>query len=162
MSPSRLPENFKPLLGTEEAKLDEKGRLLFSKKKRERLGDDFTLLLGKVGCLIAYPKPIWEMLLEEIFAVGTMNPAREEYTRHLLAMAEDDLKFDEPGRIVVPQKLRTAAKLEGKLWVIGCVDRVEIWSQSEYDEFQKYPTEYGDKRRRAIEASYREMQGVGE
>lgn len=162
MGPTRLPENFKPLLGTEEARLDDKGRLLFSKKKRERLGDDFTLLLGKVGCLIAYPKAVWELLLEEIFAVETMHPAREEYTRHLLAMAEDELKFDEPGRIVIPQKLRTAAKLGEKVLVIGCVDRVEIWSQPEWEEFQKYPDQYGDKRRQAIEEAYAKMTGKAE
>ena len=29
---SRLPENFKPLIGTEEANMDDKGRILVSKK----------------------------------------------------------------------------------------------------------------------------------
>ncbi len=45
----------RPLLGTEEAVLDDKGRVLVSKKKRERLGETFTLILGKVGCLMMVP-----------------------------------------------------------------------------------------------------------
>lgn len=162
VSESRLPEAFKPLIGSEEANMDDKGRILFSKKKRDRLGDDFTLVLGKPSCLVAYPKKVWDQLLSEIFAVGTMNPAREEYTRLVLATAEDDLKFDSQGRVVIPHKMRTAANLEDKVLLIGCGDRVEIWSKPEWDEFNRYPTEYKKDRRSAIEAAYNRMVGVGE
>jgi MraZ protein len=159
VSESRLPPDFKPLIGTEEANLDDKGRLLVSKKKRERLGDDFILVLGKVGCLIAYPKVVWEQLLSEIFAVETMNPAREEYTRLVLGTAEDDLKFDVQGRVVVPQKLRTEAKLSREILLIGCGDRVEIWAKAEWEKFNEFPEQYGKDRRFAIEAAYNRMVG---
>lgn len=160
VSETRLPEAFKPLIGTEEANIDEKGRILLSKKKRERLGDDFTLVQGKVGCLIAYPKVVWDQLLSEIFAVGTMNPAREEYTRLVLATAEDDLKVDAQGRVVIPLKVRDAAGLKDKVLLIGCGDRVEIWAKSEWDEFNKYPTEYKKDRRAVIENAYNRMVGM--
>jgi len=157
VSESRLPEDFKPLIGTEEANIDDKGRILFSKKKRERLGDDFTVVQGKPGCLVAYPRPVWEQLLSEIFAVGTMNPAREEYTRLVLATADDDLKFDSQCRVVIPHKMRSAAKLADKVLIIGCGDRVEIWAKAEWEEFNKYPTEYEKGRRAVIEDAYNRM-----
>lgn len=142
--------------------MDDKGRILVSKKKRERLKDDFTLVLGKPGCLVAYPKVIWDQLLSEIFTVGTMNPAREEYTRLVLATAEDDLKFDTQGRVVIPHKMRTAARLEDKVLLIGCGDRVEIWALAEWEEFNKYPAAYQKERRDVIEDAYNRMVGVTE
>lgn len=139
--------------------MDDKGRVLVSKKKRDRLGDDFTLVHGKVGCLIAYPKKVWTQLLSEIFAVETLNPAREEYTRLLLGSAEDALKFDNTGRFVVPLKLRQAGKLKDKILLIGCGDRVEIWAINEWEKFNEFPKEYGKDRRAAIESAYYQMIG---
>src|ERR1051325_8923969 len=100
--------------------MDDKGRILVSKKKRERLGDGFTLVLGKLGCLIAYPQSIWNQLLEETLSFGLTNDGRRDYSRLIFGSAEDDLKFDGPGRMVIPQKLRDAAKLKDKVLVIGC------------------------------------------
>ena len=41
--PAPLGSNPKPLIGTDEAIIDVKGRLLLSKKKRDRLGDSFVI-----------------------------------------------------------------------------------------------------------------------
>lgn len=153
-----LPQEFKPLIGTETANVDDKGRILVSKKKRERLGESFALVLGK-GCLIMYPEPVWNQLLSEIFSVPTMNPAREQYTRLVLGVAEDDLKFDGQGRMVIPKEMRAQAKLNDKVLLIGCGDRVEIWAESEWEKFQEFPAAYQQQRREAIETAYGQMMG---
>lgn len=154
-----LPEGFKPLIGTEEATIDDKGRILVSKKKRERLGDEFAIAFGARGCLAAYPKGIWDRMLEEILQYDSINAGREQYTRLLLGQAEDDLKYDAQGRVVVPQKMREAAKLKDKVVLLGCLDRVEIWAREEYDLFQQDPDSYGRQRREAIAKAYNEMVG---
>ncbi len=153
-----LPQEFKPLIGTETANVDDKGRILVSKKKRERLGESFALVLGK-GCLIMYPEQVWNQLMSEIFSVPTMNPAREQYTRLVLGVAEDDLKFDGQGRMVIPKEMRETAKLKDKVLLIGCGDRVEIWAEGEWEKFQEFPVEYQQKRREAIETAYANMMG---
>jgi DNA-binding transcriptional regulator/RsmH inhibitor MraZ len=51
---------LKPLIGTDEATIDDKGRILVGKKKRERLGEPFAIAVGEVGCLVAYPEPVWQ------------------------------------------------------------------------------------------------------
>ena len=43
----------KLLLGQEEATIDDKGRVLVAKNKRDRLGSDFVMRLGDNGCI--YP-----------------------------------------------------------------------------------------------------------
>ena len=157
-----LPAGFQPLLGTDESTLDEKGRILFSKKKRDRLGEPFTLAFGSVGCLTAYPKVAWDALVEQILSHDPINFGREQYTRLVLGLAEDELRFDTGGRVVVPQRMRELAKLKekGTVMLVGCGDRVEIWSEEEYKSYNKAPDEYGRDRREAIERSYKSMLGV--
>ena len=148
---------FKPLIGTDEATIDDKGRILVSKKKRERLGETFTLALGSLGCLVAYPEDRWDKIVQDILSYESINQGREQYTRLILGWADDELKFDQQGRFVVPQKLRELARLKEKVLLIGCGDRLEIWSKSEWEEFNTYQDSYGRQRREAIDKAQQQM-----
>lgn len=139
--------------------MDDKGRILVSKKNRERLGSDFTLVQSKLGNLVAFPKAVFDQLMSETFQFGLTNDGRMDYSRLLFGTAEDELKFDAQGRMVVPQKLRTAAKLKDKVLLIGCGDRMEFWAAGEWEEFNKYPDVYGRERRDAVEKAYDRMVG---
>ena len=145
-------EDFEYLLGTDESTIDEKGRLLLGKKKRDRLGENFTVCLGTVGCLAMYPKSIWDELVKSILKYDPTNLGREMYTRLVLGQADNDLKFDGQGRVVVPPKLREEARIreKGAILVIGCGDHVEIWAREEYQRYQDDPEVYGHKRREQI------------
>ena len=154
-----LGANFKPLIGTDEAIIDSKGRILVSKKKRDRLGEPFAMALGNLGCLVAYPEAVWRRMFDEIMQYSYINQGRQQYTRLVLGLADDELKFDAQGRVVVPQKLRDLAKLEKEVLIIGCGDRAEIWAKEEWDEFNRNPNDYAQHRRDAIEAAYLQMTG---
>ena len=149
----------KLLLGTDEATLDKKGRLLLVKKKRERLGTDFAVTFGECGCLVAYPQPKWQEICDDIMKYESINQGRQQYTRLVLGQADDELNFDSEGRFVVPSKLRDLAKLKEEVVIIGCGDRLEIWDKQEYAEFQKYGDAYGAERRKAIADAYKTMVG---
>lgn len=151
------PENFKPLLGIEETTIDDKGRVQFPKGKRERLEDEFTLVLGKSGGVVVYPQAVFNALFEEAFSVDTMNPHREAFTRLVLGNAYDDVPFDAQGRIVVPKRLREEARLTGVLLLVGCGDRLEIWDQEEWVKFNFAPEKYNVERRDAIDEAYSQM-----
>ncbi len=158
---TELSETRRPLLGTEEATLDEKGRVLVGKKKRERLGASFTLVLGKVGCLMMVPDWAIDKVMADLDHFDILNPAREDYTRLVLGTAEEDISFDSQGRFVIPLKLRQAADLrdKDKLMLIGCGDRVEVWSQKLWAEYEKFPNDFGGPRRKSIDAAYSRMTG---
>lgn len=145
-------ERFEPLLGTDEATLDDKCRILFSKKKRDRLGDKFTVAVGTVGCLVAYPQAVWSQMIKGVLQIDPTNLGREIYTRLVLGQADDELRFDPQGRVVVPQKLRDLAKIKekGQVLIVGCGDRVEIWAREEYDKYLKDPESYGQERRETL------------
>ena len=148
-----------PLMGTDEATIDEKGRLLIGKKKRERLGEGFVFGQGDTGCLIAYPKAVWDDMIREIMANPSTNQGRQMYTRLIIGPSDDELKFDRQGRVVVPQKLRDLAKLEDKVVLVGCLDRLEIWAKGEWDKYNADPENYGKDRREAVRNAYRQMIG---
>lgn len=151
--------SFKPLIGTDEATIDDKGRILVGKKKRDRLGDTFAMAVGEVGCLVAYPEEVWGQKVAEMLSYDSLNQGRQQYTRLFLGYADDELKFDQQGRVVVPQKLREIAKLTDKVLLVGCGDRLEIWDKSEYERFQEDTEGYGAKRREALAKAYGQMVG---
>lgn len=150
---------FKPLIGTDEVSIDDKGRVLFSKKKRERLGQNFALVVGDVGCLEAYPNAVWQRRLADVFRHEGINHGRQQFTRLFLGFAEDDLGFDSQGRVVIPVEFRRMAKLVDRVLLIGCGDRVEIWSKAEWDAFNRDRDDYGRRRREDIARAYTEMVG---
>lgn len=122
------------LLGTEEATLDSKGRLLFSKKKRDRLGEPFFIGLDGRGCLVAYPEATVDRLFAEIEDSQILNEGREEFSMLLAGKMEDDIHFDKQGRVVIPQRLRDEAGLEKDVVLVGAVDRVYIWPRDKYED----------------------------
>lgn len=157
MEHERTGSIAKPIMGTDEANIDDKGRILISKKKRERLGDPFVLALGEVGCLTAYPESTWLRFLAELDQYEPSNPGRQQFNRLVMATAEDDMKFDAQGRVVVPLKYRQMARLNDKVLLVGCFDRLEIWDEQEYLRYQEQPNTYGHHRREAIKNARAEM-----
>lgn len=156
---SGLPIGFEPLLGTDEASLDDKGRLIFSKKKRDRLGDKFVVTLGPKGCLEAYPEPIWLDMVAKLLSMDAMNEGVAEYSALLLGSADDDLKFDAQGRVVIPLRFRKQASIDKDVVIVGCGNRCEIWAKAEYEIYEKDRLGYGRERRELFRAA-RKMMGV--
>lgn len=149
------------LIGTDEATVDDKGRILIAKKKRDRMGEPFVMAMGDTGCLNAYPMSTWQGIIAEISKSPSINQGRQQYTRLTLGLAEDDLRFDKQGRVVVPQKLREAAGLKDRVVIVGALDRLEIWAKEDWDEYEKDPDSFGTARREAVGKAYRQMVGEG-
>ncbi len=158
MTTATLPLE-RQLIGTDKASIDDKGRILVSKKKRERLGESFVMALGPIGCLVVYTPEAWEKEVAEVMEARSTNLGRQQYLRLLNNNAEVDLKFDKQGRVVVPQDLREAAGLKDRVLIIGCIDRMEIWAADEWSAYEKDPDGYGKKRLEAFQQAERRMVG---
>ena len=149
----------KQLIGTDEATIDDKGRLLVSKKKRERLGEKFVMALGPTGCIVVYTLEAWVKEVDEVMQASSTNLGRQQYSRLLSGHAEDDLSFDKQGRVVVPQKLRNLASLTEKVVIVGCIDRMEIWAADAWEAYQKNPDGYKRERLETFNNAKRQMDG---
>ena len=154
------PKSDRWLLGTDEATIDDKGRVLVGKKKRERLGETFALSVGAEGQLVAYPMAEWERMVTEILSYPSIQPGTQLYSRFVLADAEDDIKFDSQGRFVVPQRLRQIANLKDKIVLVGLATRMEIWAKQEYEEYNAYRDTYRAERVKSIRSAYDLMTGA--
>jgi MraZ protein len=145
-----LSPDFKPLLGTDEATIDDKGRILIGKKKRERLGDNFVMAISETGCLAAYPEGTFRAMCAELARTSAINLGRLQYARLVMGTADDDLSFDSQGRVVVPQKLRDLGRLVDKVVLVGAFDKLEIWSKTEWERYNEDPDVYGRRRLESI------------
>lgn len=154
-----MPESFQPLIGTDEATIDDKGRLMLGRKKRDRLGDGFAILHSPTGCLAAYPAEIFKQLTRFVLSFDPLNEGRQEYASLVLASGEDDLRFDAQGRVVIPQKLREMAKIKKEVVMAGVGDHLQIWAKEEYQAYLKDRQNYGKERRDAIKSAYDLMVG---
>lgn len=155
----RVPSLHEQLIGTDEATIDDKGRLLVSQKKRTRLGSPFAMTIEPLGCIGAYPMAIWNQKIAEILSYPSINQGRQEFQALTAGDADDELKFDKQGRVVVPQKLRLLAKIKEKVIVKGCFDHLEIWSEEEYKNWEKDRAGYRRAEREAVQRAYDRMIG---
>jgi len=96
-------------------------------------------------------------MVSSVLQMDRLNQGTQQYTRLVFGLADDDLRFDAQGRVVVPQKLRDLAGLKDKVLLIGALDRLEIWAKSEYEKFQENPDTYGEARRKAVADAYDQM-----
>lgn len=125
---------YAPLVGKEEAVVDDKGRLRLSVKKVDRLGQPFVAHADPMGCLTLYPLQTWRARLKAVLSRPAGDWERDFALHDLCAMAEDDIKCDQQGRFVIPQRFRDGLNLSGEVVVVGCGDCVQVWKRSIYEE----------------------------
>lgn len=140
------PHLLEPLIGTEEVTVDSKGRVLVSKKKRDRLGSPFAVGIGVKGCFVAYTRPAWVKLLTQLQSPDAIDLGSDTLRELMLYEADDGIEFDSQGRFVVPLRLRRLLKLEGvPCYLSGLQDKVELWPVSEYEIYQADRRAYTEK-----------------
>lgn len=122
------------LTNTEHATIDEKGRLIFSKKKREILGEGFCVVVGASGCLEVHTSESWEQMASDVVSHDKMNLGRKKFARMFFGLSETGLDFDAQGRVVIPARLRKAAGLNKDVSIVGCGDYCEIWDKARYED----------------------------
>ncbi|MBD2859731.1 division/cell wall cluster transcriptional repressor MraZ [Spongiibacter sp. KMU-158] len=125
-------------LGSHAITMDAKGRLAIPAKIRDALVSECA---GKLvitahteeRCLLVYPEPQWLELQPKIEALPNINRKARLMQRLLLGYATP-LELDANGRVLLPQPLRDYACLEKKLMLIGQGKKLELWSESGWND----------------------------
>ena len=124
--------------GINSVTLDAKGRMALPARHREAIrarsaGRLVTTIDRFDPSLLIYPLPDWEELQARLQKMANMHAPVRILQRLLIGHATD-MELDANGRVLLPQMLREHARLERKLVVVGQGNKIEIWSEANWQE----------------------------
>jgi MraZ protein len=113
--------------GASAINLDAKGRMSIPAKHRDALAlqceGRLTLTRHPHGCLLFFPRPVWETHRDQIAAWPMSARA---WQRIFLGNA-CDVEMDSAGRVLISPELRAAVGLEKEVMMLGMGTHFEIW-----------------------------------
>ena len=122
--------------GINSVTLDAKGRMALPARHREAIrarsaGRLVTTIDVGEPSLLMYALPDWEALEATLQRLSNVRQAVRRLQRLLIGHATD-MELDGNGRVLLPQMLREYAQLDRKLVVLGQGNKIEIWSESNW------------------------------
>jgi MraZ protein len=113
--------------GASAINLDAKGRMSIPARHRDALVQQcegrLTLTKHPHGCLLFFPRPVWEQHRDQIAAWPMSARA---WQRIFLGNA-CDVELDSAGRVLISPELRAAVGLEKEVMMLGMGTHFEIW-----------------------------------
>ncbi|WP_380168563.1 division/cell wall cluster transcriptional repressor MraZ [Jannaschia sp. R86511] len=123
-------------LGTFSPRLDDKNRLILPAKWRPAFDGGIVMTRGQERCVFAFARASFETLVDELASAPLTNRDAREYSRMLLAGAQDEVP-DKQGRVTIAPLLREYAGLTRELAVLGVGRRLEIWDATTWQDLQQ-------------------------
>ncbi len=122
-------------IGEYQHHLDQKGRMAIPAKFRKQLQDGIVVTRGIDACLFVFAKAEWDKLAEKMSSLPLTQANSRAFSRLLFAGAHD-VELDVQGRILLPDHLRRYAGIGKKAIVAGVFNRLEIWDEAKWKEYQ--------------------------
>lgn len=116
--------------------VDNKGRIAVPSKFRKELVAGAIITRGLDNCLFLYAKAEWQNLAERLSKLPISKANTRAFARLMLAGAWE-AEFDKQGRIFLPNYLRSYAKIKKKVIVAGLFNRLEIWDESQWNQYKE-------------------------
>lgn len=124
------------LIGQYHTKISPKGRMAFPKKFREILGDSLVVTVGYENSLMVVSAKEWQSLVESTENKPFILNSARDTNRFLLGEATE-IELDEQGRCVLPNYLRTHARIGEEVVFLGLSKYVEVWDKQAWNEYQQ-------------------------
>jgi MraZ protein len=122
--------------GNHPAKVDEKGRLKLPAAFKQLLDaqhvTQFYITSTDGAKADIWPLPVWEKLEAKLAEFSTMNDAVEKYLS-MTGYYGQQVEVDTQARVLLPQILRSAAKLDAEVVVMGKIDHLEVHNQGTFE-----------------------------
>lgn len=118
--------------GASALSLDAKGRMNVPARHRDALSVQcegrVTLTKHPHGCLLLFPRPVWEQHREQI---ANWPMSARAWQRIFLGNA-CDVEMDGAGRILISPELRNAVGLSRDVMLLGMGSHFELWDAPRY------------------------------
>lgn len=121
--------------------IDNKKRLAIPARFRKDLGQKAVLTKGLDNCLFLFPEGEWNKFVEKLGQLSVGQSDARKFVRSFVSGAVE-VEFDNLGRILVPDYLKSYADLKKKIAVAGVLNRLEIWDLENWERY-KESTEKG-------------------
>ena len=122
------------LRGNLPAKVDNKGRIKipasFRKLIEEAYGDKVFITSLNGQCARIYPLAVWEELEAKIGSPPLMRPEKIKFLERANYWGQETI-MDNQGRVLIHQRLREVAQIQGEVAVLGNVNYLEVWNHAE-------------------------------
>ena len=122
------------MMGEYHHNIDEKGRLIIPSKFRYELGSKFVITRGLDKCLFVYSIEEWNKMVEKLKELSFTKKDARSFMRMFLSGATE-CELDKNGRVNIVNNLIDYATLEKECVIVGVNDRLEIWSEKEFENF---------------------------
>jgi MraZ protein len=123
--------------GNHPAKVDEKGRLKLPAAFKQLLDaanvTQFYVTSENGKNAQIWPLPEWEKREEQLDESSSLNAAVKKY-QYLTSYYGQQVEIDSQSRIVLPQILRTAAKLDAEVTVFGMRTYLEVHNREFFEQ----------------------------
>lgn len=83
------------------------------------------------ACLVLYPLTDWEEVVRRVSALPDGSPDVRNIKRRFIGQATES-EIDAAGRILLPQLLRTFARIGKGAVMLGQGHRLEVWSEESW------------------------------
>ncbi len=123
------------LIGQYDHSLDGKNRLFIPARLRQNVRR-FVITSGLEGCLFVYTPENWKKITERLKTLPLTKADARKFLRTFLSGA-NECPVDDQGRILIPKTLCSYANIRKEVIVVGVLDRIEIWSKSNWKRYQK-------------------------
>lgn len=114
--------------GTSLLVLDGKGRMKMPARHRDVLTEichaQVTLTRHPDGCVLIYPKNVWE---EKRAALAAL-PFNARVLQRIVLGSAVDLELDSAGRLLIPRELRALCGLDREVSLVGIGEHFELWN----------------------------------
>lgn len=116
--------------------LDGKGRITVPARQRDVLladaGPQLTLTKSPAGCLLVFPRPVWNSFRERLVAL----PMSADGWKRIFLGSAMDVDIDASARVLISPELRAAARLTKDVLLMGMGSRLELWDPAVYAEHE--------------------------
>ena len=149
-----------PYFGEYLQKIDSQHRVVIPNKLRDQIGEaelrkGIKLARGLDKCLFFLPGDEWERMAAK-YSSGQFVVSNARMVQRLFFGATVELVPDKLWRIVLPERLRALASLEGEVLFAGVSDRIEVWNPGRWSELtEEHEADY----ERLTEEMYRQPRG---
>ena len=120
------------LIGTYRHTIDSKKRIRVPAKFKVELGINFVVTMGTDKNLFVFSKEEFDEIYNKLTSIAIFDDEAQKPIRKFLASAFE-VDEDTQGRHLLPSELCAYAKLEKDIVFVGVGNRVEIWSEENWN-----------------------------